>query len=214
MQAVQLHQQARQVPVVEEASVYVVEALDRQVADTAGVALNIPAQQALVVAVSAEQRVAPVQQLAFVQLVVVVAVADTVLVVLPKIDQNSFAVPQFSFAGKSVAAARMQDFASDHYWDTVVLLADWAEHNCRSEAAGKLADRLVDCLGRHWQGLAVAAAYTAVFGSEVPPAASSEHSEPEEGVAAEAQGAARQPRVLGFAGHTPAEAVRLAQRPE
>jgi hypothetical protein len=209
VQAVHLHLEAGQVAVAGEAAelaaegelykpVEGVEALDKPVADTAEAALNIPVEQALVVAAPAEERAAFVG----------VVPADTAVVVLPKIDPNLFAARQFSFAGKSAAAERMQDFVSDHCLDIAELLADWAAHSCRFAPDGKFGDRSVDCLRSCWQGLAVVAAHTAVVVCKALPAASPEHSEQQE---EEVVVVARQPRELGSVGHKPAVAVRLVQ---
>jgi len=211
VQAVRRHPEARPVPVVEAATEFVVEAvrympvegveaLDRPVADTVEVALNIQAEQVLVVAAPAEERA----------VIVRVVAADTAAVLLPKIDPNLFAVRLFSFAGKSAAAARMQDSVSDHCLDTAVLLADWAEHSCRSAPAEKFVDRFVDCLSRYRQGIVVAAVHTAVVAGKAPPAASPEHSELEDEVVV-AEGVARQPQELVLVGHRPAESVPLVQ---
>ncbi len=204
------HPEARPVPVVEAATEFVVEAvryipvegveaLDRPVVDTAEAALNIQVEQALAVAAPAEERAAFVG----------VVPADTAVVVLPKIDPNLFAARQFSFAEKSAAAERMQDFESDHCLDIAELLADWAAHSCRSAPDGKFGDRSVDCLRSCWQGLAVVAAHTAVVGYKALPAASPEHSEQQEEEVEVV--VARQPRELGTVGHKPALAVRLVQ---
>lgn len=211
MQAVHLHLEAGQVAVAgEEAELAAegerykpvegVEALDRPVVDTAEAALNIQVEQALAVAAPAEERAAFVG----------VVPADTAVVVLPKIDPNLFAARQFSFAGKSAAAERMQDFESDHCLDIAELLADWAAHSCRSAPDGKFGDRSVDCLRSCWEGLAVVAAHTAVVVYKALPAASPEHSEQQEEVEEEVV-VARQPREPGTVGHKPAVAVRLVQ---